>query len=246
MKIVLLMAGKATRFKNTKYAQWQKPLIPVGHQCVVDWTLSSLDESEIDYNELYIVYHSSGAKEIEQHFLKKGVPKSNMLCLDFYTQGNLATAYIACSHFKFNDFNSILILDCDNLYNGKNLLAKFREAYLLQLKVDAYVCHFQPKDDSQKWCFISFDAKNNRVTKVSEKNNSIQGYPLIGTFWFSSIRLFKQYANKVILNKNASTEVFTSDAIKSLVNDGRTVITIEVDDVVPLGTPEDIDHANLY
>lgn len=238
MKIILLMAGKATRFIDSKYKEY-KPLIKVGSNTIVDWTLKSL--GDFNFNDLYIVYHKDNAMSIVSHFISKyNLSAQQMLCLDKYTRGNLETAYIACKHFNFYDDESVLFLDCDNYYNGEHVLDTLR--YIYSIPIDASICTFTPIDHSNKWCFAK--SSNNIVTDISEKDNSINGNPMVGVFWFKKLSLFYEASNYVLNNK--LSEPYMSDSIKYLLIKNKNIYDIHVDNVIPLGTPEDVEIANLH
>lgn len=240
MKILLLMAGKAERFKKSKYKEY-KPLIKVGAKRVVDWTLESL--GEFPYKDLYIAVHDSNADDLINHFGQKYRLSLNQVCVfPNYTSGNLETAYQACRYFEFNENESILILDCDNYYNGLHVLDACKQ--LSQSLISGAICTFDPIDKSEKWCFAHSD-KYRHVLVIQEKKNDIRGRPMVGVFWFRKIANFLGLAD-IVMMKKMGEEVYMSDAVKELIEAGHFVKDIRVDQVVPLGTPEDIDNANLH
>lgn len=160
------------------------------------------------------------------------------------TRGNLETAYQAVSYMLKHGWNMmepLYILDSDNMYGGSNV-----ESFMYKKGhkdvLFASVCYFKPIDEKTHWCFAQMDA--GKVWNLLEKHpNAIAlgAKPLMGTFYFSTAKLFLDAAEAVFFAEDRSTgEFYMSQGVQRLIDDGVNVYGCKVTDVVPLGTPEDV------
>jgi choline kinase len=237
MKILVLAAGKGSRFKG--YSTIPKPFIKVNGKEIIKRTTDSLSIKEPYRNWNFAVQ----AKHRLRNRLKKLYSKDvSIIDFDFLTRGNLETAYESSLDFFDDKTENLLILDSDNAYDGFGLIEKFNK-----IKNGAAICYFQPIDNSPKWGFAFQDKEN--LYDIREKDpNALRdgGKPMIGTFFFSSIELFESLANKVLENHNTvRNEYYMTQSIKEALIQKISVKSFEVKNVIPLGTPEDVEKAKL-
>ncbi len=247
MNIVVLMAGEGSRFKEIGYPL-PKPFIEVGDKHILEWTTKSLPfikhygKSKIDipYNLTFAIRteHEDQFQIISR--LKKIYGEDiNIKIFDKLTQGNLETAYLTCQ--DLDQTKEVLILDSDNAYDGSNFL-NFLNMFKNKYEDFATICHFQPLDNSHKWCFAI--KQGNKVKDLLEKDEraiSLGGQPMVGTFYYNKTSLFTEVSEFILgQNKKIRGEFYMSQSIQCLIDNGINVFGCEVADVKPLGTPEDI------
>ncbi len=247
------MAGDATRFLESDYKEF-KPLIYVKGKRIVKWTTDSLpfiDNTDID---LYFAIRKDHDEKFE---VKRKIRETYSQDVNFFefeclTRGNLETNYFAALNFEDDD-EGILILDSDNKYDGSGF-AEFVNGCGSSIsapdfisKEFAVVCHFDPIDDSNKWCFAFTNGI--RITKLAEKDSdavSFQGKCLVGVFYFSTIKLFKDAARSIFArDEKVKNEFYMSQSIEELIKNNVPVFGLKVDGVEGLGTPEDVRKFEL-
>lgn len=241
MKILILAAGDATRFANSQYKEI-KPLVEIKGKRIVKWTTDSLPFTE--KSSLYFAIRSDQDKVF--HIKQKLKNTYNGQDINFFefnslTRGNLETCFFSVNNFE-DENEELLVLDSDNKYNGcefKEFLNKIKEKH----KEFATICYFNPFNRDAKWCFAF--PSGDRIIKLSEKDSlslDFGGYPMVGTFYFSSIKLFRNSANFILSDGNkVKNEFFMSQSIDYLINNDVPVFGLKVDNVSPLGTPSDVE-----
>ena len=235
MVTLVLAAGDGARFKN--YSNIPKPFITVNGKEIIKRTTDSIHKNNSNYDNWFFSIRTS--HNIESKLKSIYSNDINVINFDYLTRGNLETAYISTS--KISDKSQkLLILDSDNEYDGSGLLEKFSS-----INIGIGICHFDPLDDSYKWGF-SFSDQRGNVSEIREKDPAALndgGKPMIGTFFFSSIELFELLAKNVLKNQAPEkNEYYMTQCIKQALKDGVSVISYKVENVIPLGTPEDVDN----
>jgi NDP-sugar pyrophosphorylase family protein len=242
MKVLILLAGEGRRFRGTAYKE-PKPMIPVHGKSILEWTLES---APIEHCNLHFALR---ADHIENNgilsWLDDKFGDYNYTLFHQTTGGNLETAYMASSDFDSDD-EPLLILDGDNAYDHNDLDTKLKS---IPAGDSMLITYFEPLDESIKWAFAILN-NDGEVQSIVEKVPwalKVGGKPLIGTFWFSSIRLFRQIAKRILDVHSMvgeyyyQAEFYMSQAPNLFAQEGNTVYAHEVKNVVPLGTPEDIE-----
>lgn len=239
--IIVLMAGDATRFINSKYQSF-KPLIPVKGKTILEWTLSSIPSLLENGNKIHFaIRYDHDIQYGITEFLEKTYGNTiEIIRFNALTRGNLETAFFSSFNIKDKSL-PVLILDSDNYYNGDGF-ADFID--LIPTKEFAAICCFQPLDKNPKWCF-AFIEDGHKVVSLSEKDVfalDFKGKPMVGVFYFSSLDLFHSAAQKILTSGDkVKNEFFMSQSISNLISRNIPVYGYEVDKVIPLGTPEDVD-----
>lgn len=234
MKILVLAAGEGSRFANSDWRHWKKPVIPLKGKTIIKRTTDSIPIQEPYFNWYFAVQTKH---DLEKNLKEIYSEDINLIEFNNLTRGNLETAYNSCMS-RFNKDESLLILDSDNVYDGFGLIEKFES-----IEVGAAVCWFEPIDYSSKWGFAF--SENGKLWRVSEKDPEAlkyDGKPMVGTFFFSSVGLFESLAAKVLsLGFKEKNEFFMTQAIREALIQRIPVFSYEVKDPIPLGTPEDVE-----
>lgn len=259
MNILILMAGEGKRFSDVGVAM-PKPLVEVNGKTILEWTTRSIpfikhygeEGDHFPSNQLYFAVRESHEQEYNLTNRLKLMygDDINLIYFKKSTRGNLETAYICAALME--DDEALLVLDSDNKYTDNEMLTTFTEA--LDFEHSMVVNYFDPIDDDTKWAFAYTDGAV--VKKIVEKDpNGIKngGSPLIGNFWFSTVKIFLRWAQYIITEGLVTgipgKEEFYISQIPAIhaANKGA-VFAHKVSEVVPLGTPEDVEkfrNANM-
>jgi len=251
MNVLILMAGDGKRFVD-EGINTPKPLVEVNGKTILEWTTRSIpfidhykeNPDGLPSNRL----HFAIREEHEEHGISDKLKTIygddiNIITFKKLTNGNLETAYMCA--LLMDEEEPLLVLDSDNKYNDNNILETFVES--LDFDHSMVVSYFDPIDDSSKWAFIYTDGAV--VKKIVEKDPKALergGLPLVGTFWFKTNRLFLDLSEYIISNGfkvgTPGKEEFYMTQVPSLhAANGGAVFAHKVDDVVPLGTPADVE-----
>lgn len=239
MNVIVLIAGKGTRVQSNL----PKPMVRVDGKSILKRTTDSLPFfKDLPKEKLWFAVLNEHVVNfgIDQ-WLKETYGKDiNIVVFPEVTRGNLETARKAYDAISGADDFPLLILDGDNQYDGKEVAGTFD--YHADVP-HANVYYFDPVDDSSHWCFAM--QRNGRVYDLQEKNahaRFVGGKPMVGVFYFESGRIFVEAADHVFYSGNkVNNEFFMSQAIKQLFDLDIPVYGFKVDNVVPLGTSQDLD-----
>jgi NDP-sugar pyrophosphorylase family protein len=250
MNILILMAGAGSRFEQVGYPL-PKPLIEVNDKHIIEWTTRSLPfidhyNSQSKQKIIFAIRQKDEDNfQITKRLTKIYGKKIDFKVFDNLTKGNLETAFLSLNKFSnIHHKEDLLILDSDNHYDGSNLI-NFINILKLKHSLFSAICDFDPIDNSAKWCFA---IKNgDRVNKLVEKDNQALlqgGKPMVGVFYFSQIQLFKRIAEYILNQKieyeKEKKEIYMSQSVQKCIDLNIPVYGLNVKNVIPLGTPEDI------
>jgi NDP-sugar pyrophosphorylase family protein len=247
---MILMAGKGNRFTEKGYCV-PKPMVMVNGKTILQWTTEScpfikhnVKEQDKTINLCFAVlkeHLEDGVGEFLKSIYGENI---TIIPFDQVTRGNLETARIACDKIKFSN-SPILFLDSDNKYDHSGM-----DTFFSSLPSDLStmaICCFDDENKKlpNKWCNARI--KNNLAIELREKDDNWINYPaLIGTFYFSRVDQFKNYADFIMDNlapigPENKEEYYMSMLPKHHAKIGQPVHVHMVNSVVPLGTPEDVN-----
>jgi hypothetical protein len=157
----------------------------------------------------------------------------NIISFPRSTRGSLETAFLCASTMELDD--PLLILNIQSAYNDEDILDTLVES--MDFEDSMVVAYFDPINDSTQWPFAYSDGA--LVTSIIEhdvEGTLKGGQPLIGTFWFSTTRLFLKYAQFIIKNElktgtKGKEEFYISQVPAMHVVNKGLVFTHKVDDV---------------
>jgi capsule biosynthesis phosphatase len=254
--ILVLCAGKGQRFKDAGY-DGPKPLIDVDGVPMVKRTTDSIRRPS-GTDRLAFAVLTKDVVVYDMSARLKDIYGQGIHIVEFpdLTRGNLETAYEAVSHLigrcSWKRDEAILILDSDNMYDGSQFWVFIDTLEKSSFSISGHggaepgrfgvVCYFEPLDDKTHWCFVQMKGKT--VYNILEKHPAaleVGGKPIVGTFYFTSAKLFMDVASDVItMNIRSKGEFYMSQAMEGLLEFDIPVYGHKVTEVVPLGTPEDL------
>jgi NDP-sugar pyrophosphorylase family protein len=252
MNILVLMAGKGERFSSQGYEK-PKPLIEVNGKTILQWTTESCP---------YIRHDGTGQDEnIHLHFAVRQEHLDDGLAQFLYsvygkgieiipfketTRGSLETACISTKRMLHKHV-PLLVLDSDNKYNNNNLVGFINglphRPHTMAVSAFTTTEHSVPN----KWSNVLLE--RNEVIEIREKDDTYVELPaLIGVFYFADTNFFQNYASYILTygkpiqfrnSKEYYMSMVPADAAKIRTN--ARVYCHTVTDVVPLGTPENVE-----
>lgn len=212
------------------------------NKLLIEWATRSLpfighyDEmgDHVQPTQLYFAVHEAEGSMVATDALIDiyglGV---NIISFPRDTQGSLETAFLCASTMEVDD--PLLILDIRTAYNDEDILDTLVEA--MDFEDSMVAAYFDPINDSVNWPFAYSDGA--LVTSIIEhdvEGIAKGGQPLIGTYWFSTVRLFMRMG-QFILKNNLKTgehnkEVFNISQVPALhAANGGAVFLHKVDNI---------------
>jgi len=92
-----------------------------------------------------------------------------------------------------------------------------------------------------KWSFVKLD-DNGFVTEVAEKN-PISDIATVGIYFWKKGSDYVKYAEKMIeKNVRINNEFYVCPVFNQAIEDGKKIITHQIDKMLGLGTPEDLNN----
>lgn len=262
MKVIVLMAGEGKRFKDAGYKE-SKPFIDVVGKPMVERMTDSLPFlKDVFAEDWWFALRAEDYSKAEDPVLAWSSPleilqdrygkEINTVVFNETTRGSLETAKIVADRMvgwsENARYDDLLILDCDNIFNGEG----FDEFLMKRIPPHhsfGAICHFAPIDDTNHWCF-AMKGKDDIIEVIWERSDLLResgADPVMGVWYFSSVNLFKSVAD-VILGRNETNvdgEFYMSQAMSELIMKGFPVYGFEVTEPEPVGTPEYLEAAKL-
>lgn len=228
MNIVIPMAGNGSRFRQAGY-QDPKPMIPVLGQPMIELVVQNLD---LDGQYTFLVQSAHYREYDLGTKLRHIAPGCNIVCVDAVTQGAACTTLLA-SQYIDND-QPLVIANSDQFveWDSSACLAKFGKHH-------AGIVTFQSTES--KWSYASLDALG-YVNQVAEKQ-VISEHATVGIYYWHQGQDYVKYAQQMIdRNIRVNNEFYVAPVFNEAIQDGRKIITADVDRMWGLGTPEDLEY----
>lgn len=147
----------------------------------------------------------------------------------FKTQG--ATETVLLVEDQINNENPLVIASCDQLfYTLPNWIDYFKD-------LDGGLLTFE--SSHPKWSFI--EVKDGLVIRVAEKE-PISNHANVGVYYWKRGSDFVKYAHQMIdKNIRVNNEFYNALVYNEAIADGKKIGHLDVDKMVSLGTPEDLE-----
>lgn len=244
MKIIFLMAGEGRRF--IQYQNMPKPLIKLAGIELVRWAVNSynLIGYLFNWSDTYFITRLDHIKEFAidkllKNFFSKDI---NIRYVDKTTRGPAETAMLVEKDIDPNE--QVIVSDCDMFFNSLPLFLE-----IIRVKEDESIWgilpHVKRQDNQNSWSYVELD-KNNRVTKVNEKDIQMfnAGSPgIVGAYTFNRWSYFVCEAKRMIeegdlAGDEKKKEFYMSRVFQRFISAGHTVKGTDVHPSWILGTPE--------
>src|SRR3989344_408449 len=237
MKILFLMAGRASRFKEAGY-KMPKALIPIKEKYMIQWAVESF--SCLKNPELIFVClreHEDNFK-ISEKLIELYGDKTKILFTDGVTQGAAETALLAKDLID-ND-EELIISNADQFFESKG----FRKELESQDKnYSGLIPVFE--GTHPRWSFAKVNDKG-FVTEVAEKV-PISNNATVGVYYFQHGKDFVWAAQEMIKKDiRRNNEFYVCPTFNELLGRGDKIKSVKADTMWSLGTPEDVAYFEKY
>ncbi len=232
------MAGKGKRFCDAGYAE-AKPFIPVDNMPMVKRVMRNA-LCYIPYTDfkLTLITAQEHYKDLLPIVMEPQdrVYNVNIITVQSHLQQGQA---FSCLEAKDTIDNSdeLLIINCDQLVLDAhergiaNSIDFFRKK-----KCDGGILCFW--GDNNKWSYSRISS--GKIVEVAEKS-VISNNANVGVFWFAKGSDFVDAAEDMIKrNVRVNNEFYVSVVYNKLISEGKTILPYMINDMVGIGTPEDL------
>ncbi len=234
MKLVIPMSGYGSRFSVEGY-KLPKPLIDVKGKPMVWWALKSLPE--VPASDLIFIVNEKHIKENDiDKVLKETFGYSIKIIIENTEPTGQATT-VLLAHMEINNDNPLVIYNCDTYAPTAktrllNAIQKFPEC-------DGFVPVFN--SSAPNLSYVKTDASG-IVTEVAEKR-VISSDATIGLYHFKKGSDFVDAATEMKKKEiKVNNEYYVLPAYQFLINKGKKIMKLAIDQIHVLGTPIELNE----
>lgn len=230
MRAIVPLASRDPEFQRAGYDR-PRPLIKVGGRRMVEWATDCLDGFVDEESYVFPVLQ----EHVSEHDLDESLreiydPNIHVVVLDEMVEGPAQTVLEA---EEYIDDDELIILF------GDQYLAGPFEEQIAETDADGLIPVFESTE--QRWGYAETD-DSNRVTEVAEKD-VISSSAIPGFHYFKRGTDYVTGAERMIEKDIRTHDIFkVSPVYNELIEMGRDIRATPVDDMVPLGTPEDVER----
>ena len=233
LNVIIPMAGAGSRFETEGF-KLPKPLIDVMGHPMIKVVIDSLN---IDANYIFVVQKKHRELYGLDSILSDLVDNPSIIEIDGVTEGAAITV-LKCKELINND-NPLLIANSDQWINWSP--SDFFEK-MIGNGYDGGILTF--KSESPKHSFVKLT--DGIISEVAEKK-VISDIATVGVYYWKTGKSFVESSEQMI-DKNIRTnnEYYLCPSYNELILNGGKVINYDVNEMVGMGTPEElINFLNL-
>lgn len=243
MNIIIPMAGEGRRFKEAGYANL-KPFIEINHKPMIRWVLENINLYGDNYKYIFIcnIGYCQKLDEILSNYFYHYPNSYKIIPIHNITEGAACTVLL--SELYIDNEEELLIVNSDQLVLEKhNIIAKEEWCYsglnhFRKMNADGGIFCFW--NDNPKWSYCRIS--NGKINQTIEKE-VVSNFATTGSgYWFKRGKDFVSAAKRMI-NKNdrSKGEFYVVPAYNYLISDDKVIIPYFINNLVGLGTPEDLE-----
>ena len=229
MILIMPMAGKGSRFSDWNLP---KPYINVFEKPLFYWAYISLANQVKFENIFCIVLDDHNLKFKASTIISNYIKESKVLSLPKVENGPARTIWKLMQHIPENQL--IIISDCDQAFLEKSFVSKITKEFE-DIKVEAVISSI--KSENEQHGFIQTNEKD-EVTQCEEKN-FISDRAFGGVYAFRNKEALETSLNLSLLNTTTDKEIFLSYVISEIIESGKIVKNIFIEEHVSMGTPDE-------
>lgn len=242
MNIIIPIAGEGRRFVDAGYPD--KPFVDVKGKPLIEVVLNSLPESWKKQATFTFITRPEHSPRLKPLFKSIGIDYQ-------IVESPTTTKGAACSVLLAKKLiltaageRPLIIVNGDQIVKFSvlnfNTLANLLRAGSYAKEVTGVIPVFKAR--GPKWSYAELDSMN-RVTYVAEKDPISQWATCGIYFWSNTNAFFDCAANMIYNERKVNNEYYVAPVYNEIVKykflDG-TVLALEVDQMIGLGTPEDV------
>lgn len=227
MNILIPMAGKGTRFKNSGF-KVPKPMIPIMNRPMIEWALDSIKMIKIPHKIIFLALKEDLSFGLRTILEGRGI----IIEVPEVTEGAVNTTLMASDYINNND--PILILNCDQYldWNINHFLKSLNNN-------DGIITVFESSNPHHS--YIKYTGS--KIIKIEEKK-VISNLAVGGIYFFKHGSQYIKAANSQIRKNNrVKGEFYISPVFDELLNMNKTLTYFKLNnsEIHMLGTPEEVE-----
>lgn len=229
MNVLIPMAGRGSRFEAQGYTL-PKPLIDVCGKPMIQVVVENLG---LDARFIFVVQKDHRDKYNLDVLLNVLAPGCTVLETDGVTEGAACTSLLARAYIDTGD--PLIFANSDQFveWNPLEFMYKMQET-----GCDGGIATFHASDP--KWSYAEVEPDTQMVRRVAEKN-PISTHATVGFYYWKHGHDFVKYADQMIAaNIRVNNEFYVCPVFNEAIQDGKRIVTFEIDRMWGLGTPEDL------
>ncbi len=239
MKIIVPMAGSNEEFKQDDMPE-VKHLIGIDGKTMIEHICGMFPKN----SEFVFLCRKEYTKNtgLEDH-LKRITKNPIVINVEKDTRGPLETALLADGFFDEGEEIIICHADALSLWDFDTFIDKIRDRQA-DGALSTYIGFHPTYLNNTLYASIIVN-DNDFVTEVREKNlisgGFVKNYTSAGSYYFSSWKLFKRYAQKTIEKKISLNGIFYISLVyNEMIKDGLKVVPFEVEYLIYWGEPKNL------
>ncbi len=232
--VAVTMAGRGQRFRDAGY-DVPKFQIEVGGRSLFRWSMDSL-RSWTDAAAQFVFLtraEDDAVAFLDRECAAEGISSHDVVLLEETTDGQATTALLAGPAIRDPSL-PFVIYNIDTHVRAGAMQAG-------EARGDGWIPCFPGAGDA--WSFAAADASG-RVTEVREKVR-ISDHATVGLYWFRSYEAYAELYDRHHANVSPDGlgERYVAPMYTTLIGEGAEVYLahIRAEDVVPLGTPAELE-----
>ena len=230
LNVLVPMAGAGKRFADAGYT-FPKPLIEIDTKPMIQWVIECLN---IKANFIFLIQKEHQEKFNISSVLKILKPNCKIIEINELTEGAACTTLLAENYINNN--NPLIIANSDQYIRWNSSTTMYN---ITTKKYDGAILTF--KSIHPKWSYVKED-KNNLVSEVAEKK-VISDKATVGVYYWKHGSDYIKYAKQMIKeNIRVNNEFYVCPVYNQAISDKKKIKAIEVEEMMGLGTPEDLNQ----
>jgi len=229
LNVLIPMAGAGKRFSDAGYT-FPKPLIEINNKPMIQWVIECIN---IKANFIFLILKEHQEKYNISSVLKILQPNCKIIEIDQLTEGAACTTLLA-EKFIDNE-NPLMITNSDQFikWDSSNIMYN-----IITKKYDGAILTF--KSIHPKWSYVKTD-QNDIISEVAEKK-VISDRATVGIYYWKHGSDYVKYAKEMIKqNIRVNNEFYVCPVYNQALKDKKIVKAVNVDEMMGLGTPEDLN-----
>lgn len=229
MKLIMPMAGLATRFNQKSDELIIKPLIKVKGKYLYQLAMHPLKDLVKESDQIFLIQKSHN--ELKK-VLQINHPQATITCLNGPTRGPGETLSFAANLL---DTTPVIVCDCDLYFESK----QFKE-FIQAGGPDTDTALLTFYSDKPQYSYV--EIIDGYVRSIAEKKVISQS-AVCGCYYFSSGNKLKELL-ELTYKRITDREIFLSDVIQTSLMNKERCKAFACDIHVSLGTPEELQTNN--
>ena len=229
LNVLIPMAGAGSRFQTAGYS-FPKPLIDIKGKPMIQEVVESL---KIKANYIYIVKKEHYDEYNLKYLLNAISPDCKIIQVDSLTEGAACTTLLAKEYINVD--KPLIIANSDQYIDWNPINFYYK---MIETKSDGGILTF--RSTHPKWSYVKLDEWG-YVVDLAEKK-VISDIATVGIYWYNKGSEYVKYAEQMIeKNIRINGEFYVAPIYNEYINDGKRISTFDVDKMMGLGTPEDLE-----